>query len=109
MTLTKVEYSLDSEAIGAAAAMREGGPDAIAPARLHELAQADAEVLLKAWRNQTVVALSLTACLHMDEKALAGAIFRHAMLHAGAFIDVDTQKPYDRCPRCGSELKWPEN
>jgi hypothetical protein len=48
LSLTEQERAINSEAIGAAAAMRDGGD--VNPARLHALAKADAEELLAKWR-----------------------------------------------------------
>lgn len=107
MTLTDIELALNSEAIGAAAAMRDGGADEIKPQRLFDLAKADALNLLHAWQGEAKGGRSLTVALHLDEKGLQSSIYRHAMVHAGAFIDAASQKPYDHCPRCGSELTWP--
>lgn len=107
MTPTRLELALDSEAIGAAAGMRVTGE--VQPHRLFDLSKSDAEDLLRKVRGQTLVNHSLTVGLHLDEKGLQGSIYRHAMIHAGAFVNVSTQKPYETCPRCGSELTWPEN
>lgn len=108
VSLTDIECALDSEAIGAAAAMRDD-PASIAPQRLFDLAKTDARNLLNAWRGDAKAGRALTVSLQLDEKGLQSSIFRHAMIHAGGFIDASAQKPYDHCPRCGSELKWPGN
>lgn len=94
----------NSQAVTVARVMRDAGPDTIKPHRLYELAGEDADDLLERWHAQAKGGASMEIALHLDRDGLAAAIYRHAMIEAGAVIRAEDNEHYDPCPRCGHDF-----
>lgn len=89
-------------------------PDAEIAAKAHELHTAAREEALGLIQRLRGVAdasaekpnsVGAVLACHLDCRGLEGSILRHAMIHAGMFLDAETDEKFERCPQCGKSLK----
>lgn len=93
-----------SATLGLAARLKSEGSPEMHAAEMHAEAEKEADDLLRRLKETVRISGQATGVIpelagHLNRKALVGAIYTHALIHAG-LVQHLTHGPYHSCPRC---------